>query len=173
MGGAAANAKLTRRPITEEDLPFLTRLYASTREEEIALLPWSEQQKAAFLQSQFDAQHRHYSEQNPDASFELLLLDGEPAGRLYVDRRSEEIHIIDIALLPQFRGAGVGSSLLREILTEASSCGVAVGLFVEHNNRAHSLYRRLGFNAIADTGIYLQMQWRPASIDTDQVKTAS
>jgi ribosomal protein S18 acetylase RimI-like enzyme len=173
MGGAAADAKLTRRPISEDDLPFLARLYASTREEELALLPWSDQQKAAFLQAQFDAQHSHYSEQNPDASFEMLLLDGEPAGRLYVDRRPEEIHIIDIALLAQFRGAGVGSSLLRELMAEATSREVAVGIFVEHNNRAQTLYRRLGFEVVADTGVYLQMRWRPAGTDTDQVKTAS
>jgi ribosomal protein S18 acetylase RimI-like enzyme len=173
MGDAAAGATLTRRPSAPSDTPFLEGLYASTRTGELAVLPWSEEQKSAFIRSQFNAQSAQYTASYPDASFEVVMIDGTPAGRLYVDRRGDQISIIDIALLPQFRGTGWGSALIGEILAEASLRAATVGLFVEHRNRAQRLYRRLGFTVIADTGVYLQMRWSSPETQSPQAKTAS
>ena len=100
------------RPIKEEDQSFLYRLYASTRQEELAVLDWSEAQKEAFLQMQFNAQHKFYTEQFSQAEFQIIEQDQEPIGRLYVDRRDDEIRLIDIALLPAYRNRGIGSSYL-------------------------------------------------------------
>ena len=111
----------TTRPITPEDRDLLYRVYASTRAEEMELVDWSDEQKEDFLRFQFDAQHQYYQSQFPRAAFDLLLVDGEPAGRLYVDRRPDEIRLIDIALLPERRGTGVGGAILERILAEASS----------------------------------------------------
>ena len=97
---------VTTRAITPEDEPFLRRVYASTREEELSVIPWDDAQKDAFLRMQFDAQHRYYQDNFPEASFDVILVDGRPVGRLYVDRRADEIHIIDIALLPEARAPG-------------------------------------------------------------------
>ena len=152
-----------RRPIGPDDEPFLCRLYASTREEELAVVDWSEDQKAAFLRSQFEAQHQYYREQFRDAAFEIVELDGEPIGRLYVDRRPDEIRIIDIALLPKWRDGGIGSALLKPLLEEARSGGVPVRIHVEHSNRALGLYERLGFTRIEDQGVYLLMEWTGAA----------
>ena len=96
------------RPIRTEDQDFLRRLYASTRQEELAAVPWSEEEKAAFLQMQFRAQHTYYKQQFPEAQFDIILQDHHPIGRLYVDRRPEEIRLIDIAFLPEYRGQGIG-----------------------------------------------------------------
>jgi GNAT superfamily N-acetyltransferase len=154
-------AALSYRVIAPEDLPFLYRVYASTRADEMAVLPWDAGQKDAFLTMQFTAQHRYYQEQFPHASFLVILRDGSPAGRLYVDRRDDEICIVDIALLPEHRGGGIGTALLSEILAEAAGVGKPVRIHVERFNPALRLYYRLGFSIIGDSGVYYHMEWRP------------
>ena len=149
------------RPITQEDEPFLCRLYASTREEELAVVPWSRAEKDAFLEMQFKAQHTYYQEQFKQANFDLVLLAGEPIGRLYLDHRRDELRIIDIALLPEYRRRGIGSRLLQQVLAEADTAVLPVRIHVEHNNPALKLYHRLGFRRIGDQGVYFLMEWTP------------
>jgi ribosomal protein S18 acetylase RimI-like enzyme len=110
---------------------------------------------------QFTAQDRYYHDQMPDASYHVVLVDGEAAGRLYVDRREDEIHVIDIALLPEHRGHGLGTSLMREVLAEADAAGKRVTIHVERFNPALRLYERLGFAQIEDQGVYLLLDRRP------------
>ncbi len=136
---------ITFRPITAQDEPFLISVYASTRAEELAPVPWTPEQKLAFVTQQFRAQHAHYQQHFPDARFEVLLVDGQPAGRLYVRRTVEAISIVDITLLPPHRGGGLGTRLLRELLDEGARSGKPVRIHVEHFNRALRLYERLGF----------------------------
>ncbi len=150
------------RPIQPEDETLLFEIYASTRTEELALLDWSDAQKEAFLRMQFAAQHQHYQNAFPDARFDIILSGERPIGRLYVHRRPDELHIVDIALLPEHRNQGVGSSLLKELLAEARDAGKRVRIHVERNNPALHLYERLGFNRIGDTGIYFLMEWSSA-----------
>ncbi|MDJ0866071.1 MAG: GNAT family N-acetyltransferase [Myxococcota bacterium] len=154
---------LAFRSITAADEAFLCDLYASTREAELEPLDWSEAQKRSFLRQQFAAQHAFYTEQFQRAVFEIVQLDGEPVGRLYVDRRPDEIRLIDIALVPAQRGRGLGTRLLRELLAEGERVGKPVRIHVEHFNPALRLYRRLGFEPIGDEGVYLLMQWSPAA----------
>ena len=129
-------------------------MYASTREEETQLVPWSEDQKRQFLEFQFQAQHTHYQQHFPDASYDLILLDGQPAGRLYVDRNSDEIRILDIALLPEYRGQGIGTRVLNEIREEAAAARLPIRIHVEQNNPALNLYKRLGFQQLEAKGVY-------------------
>ncbi|EIC29891.1 GNAT family N-acetyltransferase [Methylomicrobium album] len=152
---------LTFRPIETTDRDFLSAVYASTRADEMALVDWDERQKAAFLEMQFAAQHRYYQENYRDTDFLVLLLDGQPIGRLYLARWPEEIRIVDIALLPAYRNAGVGTQLLTDVLEEAAAAGKPVRIHVEGFNPALSLYRRLGFKQIGEHGVYLLME-RPA-----------
>jgi ribosomal protein S18 acetylase RimI-like enzyme len=152
---------LSLRPIRPRDRAFLYKIYAGTRAEEFAVVPWDEAEKERFLQWQFDAQHKFYMEQFPAARFDIVLQRRRRIGRLYVDRRAEEIRIIDIALLPERRGNGIGGMLMRELLDEAAAAGKPVRIHVEKFNRALGLYRRLGFSQIEDQGVYLLMQWLP------------
>jgi ribosomal protein S18 acetylase RimI-like enzyme len=151
---------VTLRPCRPDDEAFLYRVYASTREDELAPLDWDQAQKEAFLRMQFTAQHRFYHEQFPDAAYDLVLRDGQPIGRLYVDRRPDEIRILDIALLTEERQAGIGSALLRELLAEAAQARLPVRIHVELYNPALRLYRRLGFVDAGTTGVHLLMEWR-------------
>ena len=149
------------RPETDADTAFLMRLYASTREEELARVSWSVEQKQAFLASQFQAQRRHYRNYIDGCSFDVIERNGDPAGRLYLDARPSRLHVVDIALLPNWRGRGVGTAILQALQAAGRSSGRAVSIFVEKFNPALRLYRRLGFTDIADHGVYLEMEWLP------------
>ena len=115
----AAAAGLAFRSITDADLPFLARVYASTRWEELSVVAWSDAEKLAFLQQQFDAQHAHWQRHYHDTDWLLVLHHGEPVGRLYLSRWPREHRIVDIALLPEHRGQGLGAALLQDLLAVA------------------------------------------------------
>jgi ribosomal protein S18 acetylase RimI-like enzyme len=157
----AGRAQVERRPVRDADLPFLMRVYASTRQEELAQVPWTDEQKGAFLRQQFEAQHTWWQEHYSGASFDVVLVAGEPAGRLYVDEWEREIRIVDIALLPEYRGHGLGARLVREVLARGNAAGKAVSIHVERNNPALRLYERLGFRLVEDKGVYLLMSRPP------------
>lgn len=137
---------------------FLREVYASTRAAELALVNWSDAERNAFLQVQFNAQHRHYQQHYPTADFLIILRDVEPIGRLYLARLTNEFRLIDIALLPKYRRAGLGTRLLQSILNEASVAGKPVRLHVERFNPALRLYQRLGFTVLEEGQIYLLME---------------
>jgi ribosomal protein S18 acetylase RimI-like enzyme len=147
------------RPITPEDVAFLADVYASTRWDELAPTGWSDEDKAVFCRRQFDAQSAHYRENYPDASFQVIESEGVAIGRLYVAHWEREIRIMDIALLPEFRGSGIGTKLLRDLQEEARSAGKSLTIHVERFNPALRLYQRLGFQQVEDKGVYLLMQW--------------
>jgi ribosomal protein S18 acetylase RimI-like enzyme len=138
-------------------------VYASTREEELVTVPWDDAQKAAFLRQQFDAQDAWWRENYADASFDVIVVDGEPAGRLYVHRGPSDIRIVDIALLPEHRGGGIGTSLLEELSAEADAAGKSLTIHVERMNPALRLYGRLGFSVAEDKGVYLFLERPPAT----------
>ncbi len=148
-------------------MDFLLRVYRSTREEEFAMvLDWTEEMKAAFVRQQFEAQHAWYQDHYEGATFDVILADGAPAGRLYVHRREREIRLVDITFLPEFRGGGLGTSLLNDLMAEARAAGKPLTIHVEVYNPAMRLYERLGFRPIEERGPYLLMEWRPSQLNT-------
>jgi GNAT superfamily N-acetyltransferase len=151
---------VTQRPVGEGDEEHLRRVYASTRAEELALVDWDASVKESFLRQQFDAQDAHYRTY-PDASLDVIDVNGEPAGRLYVARWADEIRIMDIALLPEYRGRGIGTKLLEALLEEAAAEGKRLTIHVEKFNPARRLYERLGFSEAGDTGVYLLLEATP------------
>jgi ribosomal protein S18 acetylase RimI-like enzyme len=164
---------ISLRPIQPEDEEFLCRVYASTRTEELAPVAWTEEEKSSFLRVQFAAQHRYYRESYTSSRFEVVLVDGQPAGRLYVARWPEELRVIDIALLPEFRRRGVGTALLRGLFEEAAAQGLPVRIHVERLNPALVLYERLGFRLLEDRGVYLFLEWRAAGAPAAAVREES
>jgi len=150
---------ISLRPITPKDEEFLARVYASSRAEELAITGWPEELKADFCRRQFDAQSAYYAENYPRASFQIIERDGWPIGRLYVARWEKEIRIVDISLLLEARGTGIGTKLLRDLQDEAQAAGKSLTIHVERFNRALGLYQRLGFKQMEDKGVYLLMEW--------------
>ena len=154
---------LILRPITTDDTDFLYQVYASTRVEEFAFLNWTAAQLRAFLHMQFTAQHTYYQEQFADGDFQIVMLDNQPIGRLYTQRRDAELSLIDIALLPEFRRRGIGSALLHDVMACAAKENLPVRLYVELNNPAQHLYQRFGFYKIGENGVYFHMEAMPTS----------
>ena len=164
IGGWGA-ALMTRRPALPEDEAFLERVYVRVRWPELDPVPWSDAQKTAFLHSQFLARQAYYRAQFPQAQWGVLLQEGEPVGALILDFQPDEIRLMDIALLPEHRGAGLGTGLLTEIQGEARALGRCVRLHVEAFNPAQRLYARLGFRPVLTDapgdGLYVLMEWTP------------
>jgi ribosomal protein S18 acetylase RimI-like enzyme len=159
----AGGTRLQLRPVRPEDAAFLLDVYSSTRADELELTTWDAARRGTFVQMQFTAQHTHYTAHYPDAQYDIIELDGEGIGRLYVRRTEDELVLMDIALLPAFRSRGFGSHILQVLLDEASSTCRAVTLHVEANNpRAHAWYRRFGFVEVSASGVHTLMRRVPA-----------
>ncbi|HEX3249730.1 MAG TPA: GNAT family N-acetyltransferase [Pyrinomonadaceae bacterium] len=154
-------ANVTLRTVGPDDYDFLVEVYGSTRAEELALTPWTDEQRGAFIQYQFRAQQDHYLKTYPAATHDIIVSNGRPVGRLYVARLDHEIRIIDITLLPAERNAGVGSYLIKRLLDEANRTGKLTRIFVEEFNPSLRLFERLGFSPSEQQGIHVLMQKTP------------
>ena len=153
---------ITLRPVTESDEEFLLAVYASTRAEEMERVPWTAEQKDAFVRMQFAAQKSHYAAEYPRASHDVICVDGTPVGRIYLDRDAGKLHILDITVLPQHRNAGIGSFLLRQLLQEAAGSSKPVNIYVENFNPSLRLFKRLGFQVAEENGFQLLLKWHSA-----------
>jgi|ERR1044071_444436 ribosomal protein S18 acetylase RimI-like enzyme len=152
---------VTLRPVAEGDEAFLLKAYASIRAEELAQVPWSEAQRDAFLKMQFDAQQLHYKTHNPNATHDLILLNTQAIGRLYVARRDREIRILDLTLLPEYRNRGIGTLLIKDMMAEAASAAKPLTIYVESYNPSYQLFKRLGFHKTEeDDGVNHLLEWR-------------
>ena len=167
-GDRAAHRAVTLRPATDADYGFMRDLYASTRAEEMAHFPFDDAQKQAFLDQQFAAQFEHYAIHYPTCERNIVLREGSPVGRLWIDEWRDQIRLVDIALVPECRGGGIGSGLLHRVMERGAAAGKPVTIHVEAFNPALRLYRRLGFEPVDSNGVYLLMRWTPP-----RAKTAS
>lgn len=156
---------ITLRDIRPEDDAFLLEVYANTRVNEMLLMPWTDEQKYAFVEMQFRAQHSHYREQFPDAAYKVILQDNEAVGRIYVLRDEDGIRIMDITVLPQYRNAGIGKTLIQQVMNEGSQSERAVRIYVEDFSPSLRLFERLGFSVISRDGFNLLLEWRPLHLN--------
>ena len=154
---------LTLRPVNVHDKDFLYQLYVTTREREMAFTDWDDSQKEIFLRQQFDSQKSHYRERFPQAKHDIILLNEQPAGRIYVNRSQDEIRLLDITLHPQHRNQGIGTSLMDDLLAEAQSDQLPIRLYVwQLNDAAQHWYERLGFKQIDTIQVYHHLEWQPS-----------
>ncbi len=149
------------RPVTDGDKEFLLGLYKSSRGDDLRELGWDEDRISEFLELQHEAQQHFYQTDYLQAEDEIVLIEGQTAGRLIVERREHEIRCIEIALLPGHRGAGVGTFLIQRLQDEARQINKPLRLQVIRFNRAVTLLEGLGFVRTSETGTHFQMEWRP------------
>lgn len=152
----------TLRPAAPADAPFLVALYGAGRAAELDQVAWPPGQREAFVAMQHDLRERQYRAACPDGEFSVVEVDGEPAGRLCVDRGPAEVRVVDIALLPAYQGRGIGAALLTGVLDDAAAAGLPVTLQVERGSRAEALYARLGFRVVAEDDVRRHLTWRPS-----------
>ena len=149
---------VTRRPGCAADQDFLFGVFCSAQAEKFESLSLLPDQQEQLLRMQYQAQRRAYLGQYPDADFDLVLINGVPAGNLYALRGPDKFVLIDITLLPEHRNSGVGADLVRQLITKASAAGKALNAHVSKENPAWRLWRRLGFRKISDDGVYLTIE---------------
>lgn len=162
----APSIEVTLRQATDADSAFLRQLYGAARAREMEQFPFDQEQKRAFLDQQFAAQSKHYAIHYPNCDRSIIERDGVAIGRLWVDEWGDQTRIVDIALTPEWRGSGIGSRLLLEVLNRAAAAGKAVTIHVEVFNPALRLYQRLGFREVDTNGVYLLMRWTPSQVNT-------
>lgn len=150
-----AAVPLRLRAICSTDMALVHAIYASTRTEEMARLPWAEEEKNHFLRMQSLAQHSHYRTHCPKAQYALVLRGDEPLGRFYVDRAPGEFRLMDISLLPRWRGLGIGTRLLSQLVGEANAAQARVSAHVAPENPARRWYARLGFREVEHLGVHI------------------
>jgi GNAT superfamily N-acetyltransferase len=155
------NPLITLRLVEPQDEPFLLEVYSSTRLDELSATGWDEPQKQVFLNLQFTAQQQYYKDKFPGGAHRIILVDDLRAGRIYVASDDREIRILDVTLLPQYRGAGIGTSILQDVLAEAKISSRPVRIYVENFNRSLRLFQRLGFRKADETGMHYLMEWTP------------
>ena len=160
---AAAALGIRYRPERDEDRAFAAAVYASTRAEEVAQTGWAIEMQRQFLAQQAEAQHRHYRRHYPDAEWLIVERGGEAVGRLYLEEWPSQFRVIDISLVPESRGSGIGAAILCDIGAAAAAAGKKVSIHVEKNNRARNLYIRLGFAVVEDKDVYDLMEWDPGA----------
>ncbi|MEK6409226.1 MAG: GNAT family N-acetyltransferase [Acidobacteriota bacterium] len=153
------NISITQRPVRPDDEGFLFEVYASTRAEEMSQVPWDASQRDSFLKMQFASQQQDYQRRFPDGDHRVILVDEGPIGRLYVARSKHEIRILDIAILPEQRGKGIGTQLITNLLEEAARAQKPLRIYVEQTNPSLRLFERLGFSRAEDIGSHFLMEW--------------
>jgi ribosomal protein S18 acetylase RimI-like enzyme len=161
--GSGLSLSIELRAMRDEDLPFVRTVYAASREDELALVPWPDGQREAFIDMQFQAQLAGYAGTFPGSEHSVVLVGGELAGRIWVARLPTEIRLVDLALLPLFRNLGAGTELVRRLQAEARAASAPLRHCVWIlNEGAFRFYRRLGFVVVEDQGMHQVMEWRPA-----------
>jgi RimJ/RimL family protein N-acetyltransferase len=158
-------ANVILRPVEPADEPFLLELYAATRTEEMALVPWSEAQKKSFIEQQFNAQQEHYKKNYPDASHDVIICDRRNVGRIYVARLPTAIRIVDITIAAAERNRGIGTGLIRRLMQESERTSKPLTIYVEAFNPSVRLFQRLGFLPGEEQGIHVLMEWSSRSKD--------
>jgi ribosomal protein S18 acetylase RimI-like enzyme len=155
-----SSESLSLRAATAQDESFLLDLFTSTRIDEFKFLDGPPGQLEALMRMQFDLQRQQYAAGYPEAEHQIILRDGKPIGRLFVDETDREIALVDVALLPAHRNSGIGTQLLDQLLDRATAAKKAVRLHVVKSNPALHLYERLGFSKVGEDGMYFEMLCR-------------
>ena len=147
---------ISLRPATAEDEPFLRQLFNSTRPD-LLLLPL--EMAGPLIDMQYRAQRMHYEKGFPNAEEMIVVRDEAPVGRMITWDGGDDLHLVDISLLPEFRGRGIGTSLLSSLIAK----GRPVTLMVRADNPAHRLYRRLGFVPTRKDELHIWMRHEEGS----------
>lgn len=154
-------AECLREVEPTQDAPFLYSLYVSTRRHEVQSWGWADAQVTEFLGMQWKLQQRSYQAQYPNANDLLVICNNVPAGRCLLQETASGLHLIDFALLTEFRNRGLGARVLRLLQRHATELQAPLELSVALHNPAQRLYHRHGFTETSRSDTHITMRWLP------------
>ena len=160
MTTTVINPNIKLRPALPEDEDFLVAVYGSTRQQELAMVPWTDEQKEAFIRFQLKAQLAHYQAEYPNAEYSIILFEALPVGRLYLDRREAEIRIMDLTLLPESRGKGISSPIIQHLMEEALGSAKKLSINIDKLSQSQAIFEQFGFKPTEDTGFHVLYVWQ-------------
>ena len=158
------NSSIKLRPALPEDEDFLVAVYGSTRQQELVMVPWTDEQKEAFIRFQLKAQLAHYQAEYPNAEYSIILVEALPVGRLYLDRREVEIRIMDLTLLPESRGKGISSPILQHLMEEALESAKILSINIDKLSQSQAIFEHFGFTPSEDSGFHVLYAWKPQNL---------
>ena len=149
------------RPAEAGDQRFMQQLYASTQTGELRMGGCDTSTEALLIGLQFQARQTWFQNNYPNADLAVIMDRERPIGRLYVDYGVEEIRILDICLIAEYRNRGIGLGLLRSLQAQGARMRVPVRLSVLLGSPAQRLYQRCGFTNLGVDGLHNSMEWQP------------
>jgi len=151
--------RISLRPVTPEDEALLFAIYCSSREQEMAMIPWDDAQKEVFLRSQFTAQTNHYRDYYQGSEHSIIVAEGTSVGRVQIVREETILRILDITVLTRYRGKGIGTPVIRGLMNEAAAKNIPVCIHVETFSPSAGLFQRLGFAVKENDGVNFLFEW--------------
>nr|WP_294510995.1 GNAT family N-acetyltransferase [uncultured Rhodopila sp.] len=150
------------RPELPNDSGFLYALFRCHNLPVLSAMPVDEATRETLMRMQFDSQTRSYRAQYPDARFDIVERDSVAVGRLIVHADDQAGCIVDIGLLPDRQGAGLGTALLSAVLADlAGRCPVVRCQVLWNNERSLRMCRRAGFADAGEAPPFVQLEWHP------------
>ena len=153
---------VTTRPETnsEEDSAFMRRLFC--RLAQVQPLLQMGGQAELLIDMQLKSREQQYRAMYPGGSFELILANGKPIGRLATDCSATPWSLIDIAILPEFRGQQIGTHFVGKLLESAENSRTEVRASVHADNlQARRLWLSLGFQVTEERLDYWSLLYSP------------
>jgi len=155
------------RPSTPQDEPLLFELFAAEKAAEFTAIGLTEAQYRPLLEMQYRGRAISYSAQHPEAESWIICLqqaaEATAVGQYLLVKTPQGSRIVDLAVLPQYRGQGIATQVLEQLALQSADSEEALSLRVMKGNRAIQLYARLGFHVVNEDEISYEMYWRSAT----------
>ncbi|MGJ8695239.1 MAG: GNAT family N-acetyltransferase [Verrucomicrobiaceae bacterium] len=157
-------AEVSLRPQTDGDISFIEDLVIAVREREPGFCELAAEERTRILREQSKLQLADYGRKFPQGHFLIIEASGRAIGRFYVNHASDHIRVVELSVLPDYQGHGIGQQLMKSVLAEGTRTGVPVRLSVALGNPAFTFYETLGFRETGRGESHLRMEWKAAAI---------
>jgi ribosomal protein S18 acetylase RimI-like enzyme len=149
------------RPVRNDEEDFWREVFCDSVSDHFSSLEMTENDLDNLLEMQFQAQNLDYRTNYPNASNDVILFNETKAGRVIHSTEHGDLHLIDLAVLSEFRNLGIGTKILKWLFGKSLRTRLPIRFYVEKMNPAFRLYEKLGFKVVTDVTSHFQMEWRP------------
>lgn len=144
------NQSITLCPANSGDLEFawgLYRLLMKPLTEE--LLEWSDERQRQLVARDILS-----------GQASILAVNDQNVGWVHMRESDTEIELCQLHIIPEMQNRGIGSTIVKRFLSRAQTNEKKMTLEVMKNNRARSLYERLGFIQTGENQFKIKLEWR-------------